>query len=427
MRTNSIAFLAALAAPSFLVAALPIETCQAQWPCLRFTHNLVETTNVCEDENCEYQVCMTLDLDGANCNKDSGDTVSHTCEKPGTGVCLDGGGFRDVSTEINGIANGYSSCQIVPPGGVAEFLIKDGNSDMGCGSSANTLAGGVTATCEMFGSRSCTGGGNIGKECVWRIQAPTSCGHGGGGGGDPHFKLWNRTRYSYHGECDLVLVQSNAFAQGLGLDLHIRTTIHDFYSYIEAAALRIGDTVLEVSGGRFWITGVEGSDDGSSSDLSGFTLHPAYTIGKAKVYQVDLNRGDKILFRNYKHFMFVDITGNADDFADSIGLMGDYATGDMLARDGMTVITDTNAFGQEWQVRGNDEPALFHESREPQHPAATCRMPTAKMTGRNLRDRKTVDLIKIAEDACSGKSAEDFEFCVLDVLATGDVTLAEVW
>ena len=44
---------------------------------------------------------------------------------------------------------------------------------------------------------------------------------------------------SFHGECDLVLLHSEEFHNGAGLDLHIRTTIQDYFSYIETAALRV--------------------------------------------------------------------------------------------------------------------------------------------------------------------------------------------
>jgi hypothetical protein len=43
--------------------------------------------------------------------------------------------------------------------------------------------------------------------------------------GDPHIHRWNDERYSFQGECDLVLVQapSDSF-HGDGCDIHLRTT-----------------------------------------------------------------------------------------------------------------------------------------------------------------------------------------------------------
>ena len=49
--------------------------------------------------------------------------------------------------------------------------------------------------------------------------------------------------------------------QGNNLDLHIRTTIRYDYSYIESAAIQIGNDVLEVSSfGSYALNGVKGLD-----------------------------------------------------------------------------------------------------------------------------------------------------------------------
>ena len=50
---------------------------------------------------------------------------------------------------------------------------------------------------------------------------------------------------------------------------------------------------------------------------------------------------------------------SAEDFRDSVGLMGTFGSGTLLGRDGTTLFHDTNLFGLEWQVR--DEPVLFRE------------------------------------------------------------------
>jgi hypothetical protein len=66
---------------------------------------------------------------------------------------------------------------------------------------------------------------------------------------DPHFETFNGEAFSYHGECDLVMMKSPSFASGLGLYVNIRTTRIDnariSYSYISAAAVRIGNDVLK--------------------------------------------------------------------------------------------------------------------------------------------------------------------------------------
>jgi hypothetical protein len=199
-------------------------------------------------------------------------------------------------------------------------------------------------------------------------------------------ELWNRTRYSYHGECDLVLLQNEDFADGLGMDIHIRTTQQSFYSYIESAALRIGNDILEVTGTDFWINGVQGSDADLPTTIGGFQFHfPTYSpSGKAKFYQVDLNNGDNVLIRSYSHFMSVDVLGRSRDFGTATGLMGNYYSSEMLGRDGKTVIQDSDVFGSEWQVHA-DEAELFRTAREPQHPHAACNMPDTIKQSRHLR------------------------------------------
>ena len=56
------------------------------------------------------------------------------------------------------------------------------------------------------------------------------------------------------GECDLLLVRSRNFGWGQGLTVYVRTQIaqSQTYSYVSAAALQIGDGILEVGAGGVW-------------------------------------------------------------------------------------------------------------------------------------------------------------------------------
>ena len=51
--------------------------------------------------------------------------------------------------------------------------------------------------------------------------------------------------FEYSGECDLVFLRDKDFWQGLGLEIDVRTTRRYKYSYIEAAGIKIGDSILE--------------------------------------------------------------------------------------------------------------------------------------------------------------------------------------
>eukprot|EP00977_Amphora_coffeiformis_P002861 scaffold538_cov166-Amphora_coffeaeformis.AAC.3 len=255
----------------------------------------------------------------------------------------------------------------------------------------------------------------------------------GGGGGDPHFQRWGQERTTFHGECDLVMVHSDQFHDGAGFDLHVRTTMQDYFSFIETAAFRVGADIVQ-----FYADAVF---------LNGFKLEPTtdlplhfggafrYTVrdvtieqGKDKkfyqYYQVDLHNDSKILFKFYKHFLTIDISGHANDFSDSVGLLGEYRSGAMFDRDGLEMY-DFTEFGFEWQVQPSD-PAIFLDQREPQLPFESCRLPTgARPARRTLRTNQ--ELVKQAEHACSHLSSSDAELCVDDVLMTNDIGIAFNW
>jgi cysteine-rich repeat protein len=256
---------------------------------------------------------------------------------------------------------------------------------------------------------------------------PTTCQtiHGGGVQGDPHFKTWAGQRYDFHGECDLILFQSSKFKAGLGVDLHIRTTLRHDMSYISSAALRIGKDVLEVeSRGVYYLNGVLGA--AMPNKISGFPIAHSHPNANQRALDVDLGDGTIIKIKTYKDFVSVMVDGaQSKDFGDSIGLMGALEKGVMLARDGKTVLKDHNAFGLEWQVL-DTEPKIFQTARFPQYPQGCTMPPPARATSllrRRLSESKGAELA--AEKACAhwGEGKDD---CVFDVLTTGDLEMALV-
>jgi hypothetical protein len=246
---------------------------------------------------------------------------------------------------------------------------------------------------------------------------------GGGSQGDPHFKTWRAQHFDYHGECDLILLQSATFESGLGLDVHIRTKIRNGMSFISSAALRIGTDVLEVaSQGVYYLNGVAGAN--LPAEFAGFAFSHTQPTDKQHVFDVHLGGREHIKIKTYKDFVSVLIEqGQSKHFGDSVGLMGDFEMGQMIARDGETVLDDVNAYGQEWQVL-DTEPTLFQTARFPQHPQV-CTVPAPVEESRGLRRRLSESSIEehAAEKACAhwGERKDD---CIFDVLATGDLDMA---
>ena len=248
-----------------------------------------------------------------------------------------------------------------------------------------------------------------------------------GGGGDPHFARWGQKHDTFHGECDLVLAQNEQFNSGAGLALHARTKIHSYYSYIETAALKVGENTMEFYNDHFFlndvkftpedlpVTFMEGKSEYSITDI------PSEQPGKHQNYAVNLNGVSSILFKFYKNFLTYKISGDASDFGGSVGLMGDFYTGEMVARDGK-IMSNFEEFAFEWQVTPEDG-MIFQQARAPQLPYERCRMPTAARPAR--RRLRQSGLFEQAQVACA--NAGNVDLCIDDVLSTEDLGLASLW
>ena len=207
-------------------------------------------------------------------------------------------------------------------------------------------------------------------------------------------------------------------------------------------AIRLGSDILEwTDAGSIFANGDDVSDllpvDPSKGTvtIAGFTLKKT-TRGKKRnimVHDLILSEGSSIQVRvNTKlGMMFVDAKGQ---FQDSVGLLGtqDDEGNRVLARDGQTSLLGLwNSFGDEWQVRDYED-KLFKFHRDPQYPAG-CHYHSNISTGVHLRRRllesgsKNAAAIDIdgANEACKDASERMKGFCVDDVMATGDVELAE--
>jgi cysteine-rich repeat protein len=347
-------------------------------------------------------LCVTVPLDDAEGNhaevifaiKDQGG-----CEEPnGDWTCSsqtsgDGNSCACSGSQAACIFQDISNCNPEPCG--------DGTLDAGeqCDDGNNIDGDGCSSTC-----RTETGGGGV--------------------QGDPHFKTWRGHHFDFHGECDLVLLRSSEFGSGLGLDVHIRTKLRRDMSYISSATIRIDTDILEVeSQGVYYLNGVAGAE--LPSEFSGFSFSHTQPTDKQHVFEVYLGDRERIKVKTYKDFVSVLIEqGQSKHFGDSVGLMGDFGKGRMLARDGKTIFDDANAFGQEWQVL-DTEATLFQTVRFPQHPSV-CTLPPpvqASQLRRRLLESSVDE--RAAKKACAHWS-EGKDDCIFDVLTTGDLEMAVV-
>jgi hypothetical protein len=196
----------------------------------------------------------------------------------------------------------------------------------------------------------------------------------------------------------------------LGIRAHIRTKISDWWSYIESAAIQIGDETLEVTGGsdggKYWVNGQLAQDllDDSSFVMAGFPVEFHRITSKQILLRIGFGSNGAMAIKTYNDFVEVDVKAQLPkEFDGSVGMMGSYPSGAKLARDGRTIMEDTDAFGKEWQVLAT-EPMLFHTMEGSTQYPQECAMPTTGLeTNRKLRRRLGMSLItqEDAERACA--------------------------
>lgn len=278
------------------------------------------------------------------------------------------------------------------------------------------------------------------KECHEARVAPTdlpkrsqrTCQGAGCSHEDAQLKSSTKNRrFSFHsqGMCDLVLLANHEFKEGLGLRIHVRTSLaevkHHSFAYVSEAVLQIGSSVVEVSPEGYYVNNVENAQLPARMDGGSLLFRYTEEIGHLErtVYKIDMGAAGVIQMLTLKNYVFVSILdANEVEFENSIGLLGDFDEGTLLARDGLTVEMDLHKFANEWQVQDTD-PQLFQTKREPQYPFEACRL--AKDARPHLRASASAgqeDMAAAAEQACSHR-LEDKEDCIFDILSTGDIDM----
>ena len=263
-------------------------------------------------------------------------------------------------------------------------------------------------------------------------------------GGDPHVKRFHASRReSFHGACDLVFLTDATF--GEGLELHVRTAAREDrgYSYVQAAALRIGNDIMELdnkdhlyfngkavsykdlplsfggeSGKQYMINlPVPFDKKSKDADMSKYT--------RSKIYHIDLG-GSYIDFKTGLTLMSVTVGAVGHDFMHSHGLAGHRASGSKRSRDGKH-IDDMHSHGMEWQVHPDHDTVLFATASGPQLPHAKCEMPSIDINDARRHLRYSRHLVEQAESVCTQEHPNDLDLCIQDVLLTGGTDVLESW
>ena len=269
------------------------------------------------------------------------------------------------------------------------------------------------------------------RKLVWSGLAedsPCGCticpcpGDGGGVFGDPHFKTWSGKKYDFHGQCDLELISDPKFMMGKGLEISIRTKIVRQWSYIDSVAIRINGDILEVQGGgaeqKYWFNK---QYQGELTEMAGLPVSYKKRHSKGHSYAIDLGDHGAIEVKTWKEFVRVDFRNpTAHLYGNTVGLLGKFPSGEMLARDGVTIIDDPVEFGKEWQMHS----MLFHEGRSLD---GACLMPEDIQTStkrRRLGEAKVTETMAVLACQHAHVEEEDLDACIFDVLGADDIDVA---
>lgn len=226
------------------------------------------------------------------------------------------------------------------------------------------------------------------------------------------------------------------------MDIHIRTSIRTWWSYVEAAAIRLGDTVVELTGSTdndmnewLWINGAPyislKKEHWYRDEVNGLSIryiHMNHGHRRVKIFLGD-SKKEYVILESFKEMVKVALKGmHPETFTGSLGLLGHYPDGKRVGRDGVSLIQDVQAFGQEWQVL-EEEPKLFQSYEGVVQAPTKCTMPT-ELEGEssNLRKRRLGEAFLSTDDidnACAHvKDPVERQACRFDVMVTNDVGMA---
>mmetsp|Transcript_12633 Transcript_12633/g.25772 ORF Transcript_12633/g.25772 Transcript_12633/m.25772 type:complete len:746 (-) Transcript_12633:173-2410(-) len=154
------------------------NTCEKQDRCTKWTITAPEDKTKCKKEpgNCEYTVCMEIDLDQPMCKKSKCSSFEYTCRK--RGKCPIYNGFVTpsgrVGKKVGKVCDGYKQCQTGTPGSTLQFLLKDGKKCRG-GKYTSDQLNHLTCEPRPRDVPSCSQWSIKKEECLWEIKLPKTC------------------------------------------------------------------------------------------------------------------------------------------------------------------------------------------------------------------------------------------------------------
>jgi len=198
-------------------------------------------------------------------------------------------------------------------------------------------------------------------------------------GSDPHVTPWgNNMGRSFDipaskGGEDYILLSNPDYADGLGLEIQIRTQVNDHWSFVRAVGIRIGDETFEIEASasdytaapRYWVNGKEHDTADTITSFASNVVAADMLPLNSKQYrfEADLSifEGDKIVVETFGPYCRVDMY-TYGSFDSHSGLLGTFPQGIKLGRDESTIFGDDDgeAFAQEWKVVPAQDGTLFH-------------------------------------------------------------------
>lgn len=215
------------------------------------------------------------------------------------------------------------------------------------------------------------------------------------------------------------------------LDIQMRTTIRHDYSFISQVAIRIGQDIFEVASyGDYMLNSMNTIDMPAQMGDHKVTMH--HVNKKKHVFYVHMEDQVDLEITSFKDYVSISVLNSTVAmFEGSVGLLGDHSTGDVLSRDGTSVMSleeeAAHRIGEEWQVRPDVDGQLFSLVRAPQYPTK-CFFPDANAAQARARKLGEASISSDeAEEACAGVGSSNKDDCINDVMKTGDIDIAEVY